>query len=223
MKEQQKSSEFSHFILTRFNQGVYDRKDSAKWMTDRLKLFEKTKKSVLSQSGKFQWVIAFDDRTPEEVIEKVCSDPRMISTHRDVRDYFEGVKIDTDFVITSRLDNDDIYLPGAVLAIQKAFQPQVYVIDMEYLQHDIIKDEKYTSGNKLKKEKTRIQNNGPFLSLCEPSDYVRTCYCRPHNLLLDGYPSADGKVKIPSTKIEIYALMVIHSKNMMNKITGYKV
>jgi hypothetical protein len=225
MKDKKKSSVFSHYILTRFNQGIYDREDADQWMEDRLKLFEKTKESVLSQEGDFKWIIAIDPKTPADVSEKIFTDTRMIPVDCDIRETFDlFLAPKTPYVITSRLDNDDIYLPGAVLAIQAEFQPQVYVIDIDYIQNDIVNEKKYTSGNKLKKEKYRTLNNGPFLSLCEPSDYIRTCYCRPHNRLLDGYPAKGGRFKrIPSTKVGTFAEMVIHDKNMMNKVTGYRI
>lgn len=224
MKETKKLKGFSHYILTRFNNGIYDREDSAQWMRDRMKLFADTKKSILSQKGDFKWVISFDEKTPEAVIEEVCTDDRMISTTKDIRNCFEDIKVNTEFVITSRMDNDDQYLKGAILAIQKEFQPQVYVIDIDYYQYDTVNGQKYTSGNKLKKEKLRELPNSPFLSLVEPSDEIHTCYCRPHNKLIDGYPNNKAIRTIPAKKIrKPFALMVIHDENMMNKITGYKI
>ena len=122
------------------------------------------------------------------------------------------------------MDNDDLYSKGALKAIQEAFQPQPYVIDIDYTQYDAVNDKSYTSGNKLKHEKYRVLNNGPFLSLCEPSRNIQTCYCRPHTYLSDGYPIDGNRKRIASTKIrKPLATMVVHSKNMMNKITGYKI
>jgi hypothetical protein len=203
--------------MTRYNNGIYDREDADKWMKDRFNLFKKTRESVLSQEGDFKWVISFDERTPANVINKICTDERIIVTHRDVRDYFEGKRVDSEYIITSRIDNDDVYLPGFVKEVQSHFQPQVYVIDIDYYQHETRSDKYYTSE--------RFGPNSPFLSLVEPTDYIRTCYCRPHSVLLSGYPSIDGTlVKIAAKKInKILAHMVIHSDNMMNKIVGREV
>jgi hypothetical protein len=223
MKDKKKSTGFSHFILTRFNNGIYDREDSEKWMSERIKLFEATKKSVLSQKVAFKWILSFDSQTPDKVISEIITDDRMIPTTMDVRDYFKQAEIDTEFVITSRMDNDDLYLPGALKAIQLAFQPQVYVIDIDYKQYDMVSGDYYTSGNQLKGERFRERPTSPFLSLVEPATDIRTCYCRPHNKLTYGYPDKDGGSKIPAKKIrKQLAVMVIHSENMANKITGYK-
>jgi hypothetical protein len=209
--------------LTRFNFGVYDRKDAEKWMKDRIKLFERTKESVLTQTADFKWVLSFDPKTPDEVIEEICIDDRIIPVKVDIRQAFNEIEVTTEFVITSRLDNDDYYEVGAIRKIQDAFQPQLYVIDIDYKQWDSVNGDFYTSGNKRKKEKYRVLPNSPFLSLVEPSVDIYTCYCRPHNKLADGYPVGGGK-KIARTKItEQLAVMVIHNKNMMNKITGYKI
>lgn len=240
MKDNKRSKGFNHFILTRYNIPQWDGENyvsmyskpvkAKKWMDDRLELFEKTRESVLSQDGDFRWIISFDNRTPESVIDAIVTDKRMTAIssegkyQEEIVRYMKGQKL-KGFVITSRMDNDDIYLPGVILAIQDSFQPQVYVIDIDYIQHDIINNEKYTSGNATKHEAIRVRNNGPFLSLVELANHIRTCYCRPHSVLIDGYPGSDGtKAKISSKKINtVFAEMIIHSENMMNKITGVKI
>ena len=203
--------------MTRFNNGIYDREDAKDWMQDRIKLFKLTRESVLSQKGDFKWIISFDERTPKNVIDKCITDDRMIVTFKDVRECFSEIEVDTDWVITTRLDNDDIYLDGAVEAIQENFNNYVHVIDIDYFQYETKTNKKFTSNRKAA--------NSPFLSLVEPSNYVRTCYCRPHHLLLSGYPSESGeKISIPAKKINNpFALMVIHSDNMANKIVGEEV
>ena len=232
MKDKKKLQGFSHFILTRFNNPQWDGerfvsmyedpKSASKWMRERIKLFRATRDSVLRQEGDFKWVLSFDENTPASDIDKIITDDRMIATTKDVRDYFATEKIDTEFVITSRMDNDDQYCEGAIKSIQDAFQPQVYLIDIDYKQWDSIDDDYYTSGNRLKHEKFRIEPTGPFLSLVEPSSDIKTCYCRPHSKLRNGYPGA--KKSIASKKImSPLALMVIHDKNMMNKVTGYPI
>lgn len=223
MKDKKKSAEYSHFILTRFNNGIYDREDAVEWMRDRMELFKKTKESVLSQQGDFKWVLSFDEGTPESDLKKVFTDDRMILTFKDIREAFEDIEVKTEWVITSRMDNDDVYFPGAVLQIQKFFEPKIKVIDIDYLQLDLKTGDKFTSGNAHKNQRTRNGVTGPFLSLIEPATRIMTCYSRPHNKLLDGYPSTDGLVRIDGMKIkQPQAYMVIHGENMANKITGFK-
>lgn len=226
MKEQKKSKGFSHFILTRFNNGVYDNpkvEDPARWMRERIKLFRATRESVLSQEGDFKWVLSFDENTPDKDIDKIITDERMIATAVDIRNFFDDYEVDTEWVITSRMDNDDLYLPGAVKAIQDRFTEQIYLIDIDYYQYDLESMQKYTSGNESKGQRYRMLNNGPFLSLVESSKWIKTCYSRPHTKMPDGYPFENGYFPIANCKIEEpLAMMVIHDENMMNKITGYR-
>ena len=221
MKEKKKLPVFKHFILTRFNNGIYDRDDAVEWMEHRMELFKDSRDSVLSQDGEFEWILSIDERTPDRVVDEILTDKRMKAVTYDIRDSFKDYE-GSEFVITSRFDNDDLYLPGAIEAIQAKFQPQLYVIDIDYMQY--YNGEYYTSGNKSKGELKRMLNNGPFLSLVEPAINVKTCYSRPHTHMPFGYPFEDGNRPIANTKIEEpYAVMVIHSENLANKVTGYKI
>lgn len=215
-KEMKKSDVFSHYILTRFNFGLYDREDADKWMKDRMPLFEKTKESVLSQEGDFKWIISVDMRTPAKYLKKIFTDDRMIKTELDMRQVFlQGeVKAKTEWVITTRFDNDDLLKPGAVKIIQQYFKPYIHVVDIDYYQ---LKDGvEYTSE--------RFTSTSPFLSLIEPSSRVMTALCRPHSKLVTGYPFPDGLDVIRGKKIPgIYANMVLHGNNAANKLVGQKV
>lgn len=210
----QRSKEYSHYILTRYNtqqiNGGYlydDPVNADRWMDERMKLFEHTRASVLSQEGDFQWVISLDKRTPNRYVMDIITDPRMIVIDCDVRDTFKQIQVDTPWVITSRLDNDDLYLPGAIMAIQRCFAHKEEVIDLRYNQK--CGDDRYGSG--------RVMPNSPFLSLVECVDKnIRTCFCRPHSKMPTEYNAiwADGGP---------FAYMVIHGKNVVNKITGKKI
>ncbi len=230
-------NKFTHFILTRFNTAspkdgiaLYDKPDPDKWMDERMELFRETKKSVLSQEGDFMWFIALDERTPARYVNEIFGQgysSKIVRIFEDPRTFFNNREFkNTPWVITSRLDCDDTYKPGAILAIQSLFEPRIKVIDIHYEQ---VKDgERFTSGNFKKGERYRKYNNGPFLSLVEPSNRIKTCYCRPHSVLENGYPSEDGLVEIPSCKVDKrggkpYANMVIHDNNIANHITGYKI
>lgn len=212
-----KSKGFKHVILTRYNNGIYDGKDAVLWMKERYQLFRSTRDSVLSQDADFEWVLSFDERTPDSYVTKCLTDPRMKATTRDVRDYFEGQEIDEPWVITTRIDNDDLYRPGALKAIQSKFQEQIMVIDIDYYQWDLRDNKTYTSE--------RYTCTSPFISLVEPSTRVKTVYCRPHNKLHDGYLITDTEKRaIPGVKIrERLAYMVIHGNNAANKIVGKEI
>lgn len=213
------SDVFRHYILTRFNTQdinglLYDKKDADKWMDQRMELFEETKKSVLDQDRDFEWIISIDKRTPKKYLEKIKTDDRITFIYLDIRKTFDQIKTHTPWVITTRLDNDDLLRPGALGRIQDYFKPKVGVIDIDYHQLDLKTGEKYTSN--------RATPNSPFLSLVEHFKWVKTCYCRPHSKLYMGYPLKTGVLKmIRAIKInEILAYMVIHENNVANKIVG---
>ncbi len=211
--------EFKHVVITRYNwdnatkdfYGTHP--DPEKWMEERYELFKATRDSVLSQKAEFDWYIAFDKKTPKSYVKKVCSSSNMIPVFKDVRNLKFNYK--EPWIITTRMDNDDLYNPGALKAIQDAFTPMLQVIDIDYEQFD--GDKYYTSE--------RRGANSPFLSLVEPSDRVKTCYCRPHSKLASGYPTKEGPKKpIRASKINRpLALMVIHGNNVANQIVGREI
>jgi hypothetical protein len=183
-------------------------------MKDRYELFKATRESVLSQDGDFEWVIALDGRTPSTFVEKLLTDDRMHVYFGDIRDYFDEYPVkDAEWVITSRIDNDDLYKPGFVKTIQDNFSPQIMAIDIDYYQLDIRDGQKYTSA--------RDTCTSPFISLVEPSNRVKSVYCRPHNKLQGGYPFEEGNRNITGVKLrDVLAYMVIHDDNMANKLVG---
>ena len=136
---------FEHYILTRFNYGLYSDNpynvlNPDKWMEHRLKLFEKCRESVLSQDVDFTWLIAMDSNTPLKYMDQIFIDGRMNPVFCDIRKVFEVAKPNTAWVITTRMDNDDTYNPGALEAIQDAALEHLhnsprrdgFVIDIDY-------------------------------------------------------------------------------------------
>lgn len=201
-----KSKGFSHFILTRYNTAfdvnlkrLYDKPNADKWMDEREPLFEKTKESVLFQKGDFKWIISIDYRTPEKYLKKIFTDDRMIMIHCDIRDAFKEVEVG-GWVISSRLDNDDCYLPGAVKAIQSAFSEKESIIDIPYYIYD--GKDRWTSE--------RYTPNSPFLSLVNKDK--RNCFARPHNKMSRSFGKSIFACREPK------ALMVVHENNQKNHI-----
>ena len=222
--------EFTHYILTRYNTMLmpdgllYDNPVKAKkWMDGRMPLFEACKESVLSQEGDFKWVISLDERTPKKYIKKIITDTRMSIVHCDVRDSLQEEKIETPWVITSRLDCDDQYKPGAVKAIQRKFRPRLRVIDIGYTELD------WHTG---KEHVGKCRYNGSmFISLVEPRSRVVTAFCRPHGQVSTQYPMGGhwstkwedltdiGRIRME----EKLALMVCHGGNITNEIHGREI
>lgn len=186
-----------HVILTRFNNGIYDRPDAYEWMKHRLELFKATKESVLSQDAAFDWVVSFDERTPIELMDEVCTFPTM----HPVTDLVQSFQPD-GWLLSTRLDNDDILLPNAIEEIQtaaKMFKGREMVIDIDYRKRDF--KGVYPSN--------RPRANSPFLSLMSER---KNCYCRPHTFMPDDFPS----YKID----KVLAEMVIHDKNAANTVNS---
>lgn len=211
---------FKHFILTRYNTQqqpdggfLYDDvKKANKWMEERMKLFKKTRESVLSQEGDFEWIISLDKRTPNRFIQEIITDERMKVVHCDIRDTFDEVEVEEPWVITTRLDNDDLYVPGTILAIQRQFTNQEIIIDLRYRQKK--GKDLYTSGPNGSE---RHAPNSPFLSLIERNDHrIRTAFCRPHAKMIEEYKG------IWASR-EPLAYQVVHGNNAANKIVGTKV
>jgi hypothetical protein len=214
---------FKHFILTRYNTQqqpdggfLYDDVSKAnKWMEARMKLFEKTRKSVLDQEGEFEWIISLDSRTPNRFIQEIITDSRMKVVNCDIRDTFDRIELEEPWVITSRLDNDDLYLPGAVLAIQSCFTNAEIIVDLRYYQK---KGSKLFSSGTERDGWVRPNPNSPFLSLIEKTnkEKIRTAFARPHNLMTNEY-----KGVWPTN--DVLAYQVIHGANAANKIVGKEV
>jgi len=192
------SPAFKHVILTRFNLGLYDRPDADEWMQHRMLYFSETRESVLSQEGDFEWILSMDERTPNRYIQDIVCDSRMAIIHEHPNTY----KPD-GFTITTRFDNDDLYFPGAIKAIQDCFVEEELVVDLKYVQ---LRDGVFYTSE-------RPRPNSPFLSLISKE---KNCYVRPHTKMINDFKG------IFASK-EIYACMVIHDRNLANKIIGRKV
>jgi len=194
-----------HVILTRFNLGLYDKPGADEWMARRMPLFERTRESVLSQNEDFEWILSMDKNTPNRYLQSIIRDSRMTITHEHPNTY----KPD-GWTITTRLDNDDIYLPGAVKAIQNKAKEMEMVIDLRY--HQLYKGEAWSSGT-VKDGWERPHPNSPFLSLVSKD---KNCYARPHTKMVGEFISRFATNKI-------LAYMVIHDNNLGNKIVGRKI
>ena len=174
-------------------------------MDERMPLFYKCRDTVLSQGGDFEWVICMDPRTPEMYLRRIVTDPRIIIANIHPMAYFMDKKIEEPWLITTRLDNDDLYEPGAVRAIQNCFTEQEIIIDLVY--------EQYELRTRKKSSSKRYNPNSPFLSLIEKTDKeIKTCYARPHHKM-----SQDWPVGIYASR-QVLAYMVIHENNIGNKI-----
>jgi hypothetical protein len=155
---------FIHFVLTRFN--VVHKSDIYKqdrngistktneWLIDRIRLFEDfCFPSMFAQTNKiFYWIVAFSDDTPDfykETIKKyqsvfanfipvfAGSDENHIDRIKErISQYLSE---DINYLITSRIDNDDAFHKEMINNVQLQFNAQkdIFLSFNKGLQYDI--------------------------------------------------------------------------------------
>ena len=205
--------DFKHYILTRFNLGVYSDNnpyrqhvgDAEQWMAHRLDLFERLcLPSVLSQTWRnFTWLLAFDEDTPRRILLRYDYIDNVQIIYEQPHLWLRRQKPECEWLLTSRIDNDDWYAPQFAERLQDAFMERTEVVDVNYEAVDLNTSKHYASG--------RRRANSPFLSLYEPwGNNPMTAMGRPHSIMPDIYSSRrlDG----------VLAYQGIHGKNVCNKI-----
>jgi len=135
---------YQHFLQTRFNLRRHPLDKfghetlTDEWMENRFILFEKfCIPSIFNQSvSNFQWLVYFEENTKPEFREKIARYeeqipnfiPKFVSFphHKDyIRESVKALINDsTEYVITTRIDNDDIVHRDFMLEIQKRFDYQ---------------------------------------------------------------------------------------------------
>ncbi len=212
-------AQVEHLLLTRFNvpHPAYVRDkhgavvaDDA-WLEHRFELFEKfTLPSVRSQrEARFRWLICFAARTPESYRRRIARDqeifpftPLFVDTFADLIPQVRAqVNPATEFLITSRLDNDDALCVDALGAIAAAFHEQAF--EFVHLATGYI----YSHGTIYS---ARLPD-GPFLTLIErrsPQPW-RTVWSTDHDRVRELGPVRDLEARP-------YWLQVVHERNLRN-------
>lgn len=212
---------FEHVILTRFNTKempdglLYDNPGADEWMEHRMPFWLACKQSVLSQKRvDFRWIISVDKRTPKRFVDQIKA-PKIEIIHDPIQNV--ELKVSTPWIITTRIDCDDQYLPGALRKIQRRFTEEIKVIDIGVVRLDWFTGRLYQGdvggGRSM------------FVSLVENSSRIANVFCRPHSNLGHGYPfkgttgkySDYRKVRVDVIK-EPLAVMVCHDRNIANAI-----
>jgi len=128
---------YNHFLITRFNvPWVNGVSPDEKWLRNRMALFLKyCLPSVYHQTNNnFQWIIYLDVKTPIWAFEllKANSQPNThlikVHTFEEMKQQVGNEVINisnkkSKYIITSRLDNDDIISPYFIDLIQQNFTP----------------------------------------------------------------------------------------------------
>lgn len=218
---------FTHFILTRFNLRVdYANPGTGldqQWLNHRFNLFEQfCYPSVREQSNQnFKWLVFFDSQTPEffkNKIEKYSEWKNFIPVYIDgeITDCIYRAKVlsnlaaGSEYLITTRLDNDDAICKDFVKIIQENFHEQ----EFEFIN--------FTYGYVLRGVKLYLYKylNNPFMSLIERINELtvngfKTIFCGKHNEL-----SSMGC--IIQSKTTPTWLQVIHERNIDNRVRGIR-
>lgn len=233
---------FKHYLFTRWNlldanTTIYNNpsiKDPEAWMEHRMKLFERTIESVMLQTyTNFTWLLAFDSRTPSKYYQKYQEFPRVKVIFKypadwlreEIASVFYGYGLTGDWLITSRLDNDDIILPEYIETVQSYFDGKFLLVDTGGYQYDLATKKHY--------DPDRAGCTSPFISLIEQvgtpwqsiatdpkeakliTEPVKTVYYCSHSKMEWHFPSVKNQKRLYK--------MVIHDRNISNKITGYEI
>lgn len=257
---------FRHYIFTRFNKldssmSIYNNpqiENPEEWMEHRIGLFNNiTLPSVMLQTEvNFTWLLSFDQRTPQKIIDFYASFPRVKIIYEYPATYLRGLYgnslKDGDWIITTRLDNDDYIAPTFIEKVQSKFNEEFLLVDTDGRQWDLKTNKLYARFIEHpvdpKKEidlKTgklytveRKTCNSPFLSLIEQvgtpwestfKDPVEREVANKNlakHKIQTVYFCSHGKMEwhFPAVKInEVLYRMVIHDRNAANRIIGNEV
>jgi hypothetical protein len=217
---------FKHFLATRFNVriGGWDTTKNGEvllddsWMDNRFELFENyCLPSVINQSNQsFTWCIYFDLHTREVYRQRI---KKLTESYPNIRIFFidsigelkphlinfikSNVKGNSHYVITSRLDTDDLLHRDYIKVVQQLFEPShTAVIDLR-------------NGFKINIEeggceiRNYTQSFNPFISLIEKTEFVETVFNQMHH---EWYKA---KKVIPFCDRQLW-IELVHKKNWMN-------
>lgn len=218
--------EFQHFILTRFNRGLYSnpRKrdkngrfiDPDSWMRQRLDVFRRfCFPSIRHQTCQnFKWLVFWDPHTPSKFLRENDS----FKQYKNYVPIFGGGSVEnvqrlihqrTLFLITTRIDNDDAFQIKAVQIIQSQFHRQ------ERLALN------FPNGYCLNKDRLFLtrQLSNPFLSLIER---VRWTHGVPHIFAVTSrkHNELGSLAQIKQIECGPMWLQIIHENNLINQAKG---
>lgn len=123
---------FKHYIITRFNMGLYApnagiRVTPQEWMDHRMRLFTTiTLPSIVGQScAEFTWLLGMDAQTPDRYIQEIESfripNLKIVYTGDIHPVWAQGFEPGDYDLITTRLDNDDALHRDAVVVLHKTY------------------------------------------------------------------------------------------------------
>lgn len=217
-----------HWIITRFNVGLYQRpiEEVYLWMDKRLELFRKfTVPSLKNQTCKdFEWLLILDEKTDKTyigLINMICSGMNYrIETISDFgcKKFGERTSIggvlsecirkviinESKNSIQTRMDNDDAYSKNMVEYIQKdlvGVRPRAVVDYFNGYIFDSVNNKMYEAEH---------YEGSPWISLFSDNSTGETVYDNIH------YKYRRGVIK-NTRKFKAW-MMVVHGGNVSNKL-----
>jgi hypothetical protein len=228
---------YRHFIITRFNLKPSDNswnKDrlgnlvlTQEWLIHRVDLFLKyCLPSVINQTNKdFLWLLYFDVSTEDRIIKQFCE---LEQIHKNrikilLADGYDGFSDryrddilgfcggDCKYIITTRLDNDDIVHRDFTARIRENFSEQ------EFIAVNFVKIMMFNPeiANKIYID---YSFSNHFISIIEKigSSGIIGCYSR-------GDRAWTEKIKIIQITDRPYCLEIISDRNLLNRFRGFPV
>lgn len=219
---------YKHYILTRFNAGLYDESFKLKdkispdaWMEHRLALFEKfTLSSIMNQSCQnFSWILLFDEKTPKEFIHRIedfnYANIKIHYTDTNIYSFdisnseiwgIETYNHNNFDIITTRIDNDDAFHFNYINAIQEKYsdlisetKPFVISFPLGYILD--------LKSNRIVVYKYAINNCPSLISSCSKQNF-KSVFCHFHAELVTKYKTFFIRKSKP------YWMVIIHSQNL---------
>ncbi|MFA5432104.1 MAG: glycosyltransferase [Candidatus Paceibacterota bacterium] len=176
---------YKHYILLRFNQewNNYNNHLNRDWMHQRFELFEKYMfQSLLAQTNQnFEVLFALHPDTAPEFVSKAfymfknADNFSVVMLKKDV-DFKNIIQSNTDYVITTRLDNDDMVHKNFIDAVQQNFIPI----------HKLVLNPNPVVVNYVETNEQFIltKQSNQFTSLVEEAGKIETIYFTPHPQLI---------------------------------------
>ncbi len=218
---------FKHFLITRFNLRQTDWTTNKnkkpvlteEWHENRFQLFtDYCFPSVASQKNKnFEWIVFFDTTTPQKYKDVIATLQTKMSNFSPV--FIDGMplflpsiheeieKCNKDYIITSRIDNDDCISENYIEEIQKRFAKQ------DFMAIDFIDGYTIQTSPDVKIG-FRLDQYNPFISLIEKNNSPKTVWTARHS-----HWKREKNI-LQVRNVRIWA-SVIHQENKVNEFFGY--
>lgn len=228
---------YSHFIITRFNLKFPEkpgeknnpaaRIPDKEWLIQRTELFRKyCLPSVLNQTARnFRWLIYFDistsldsvqkfhelEKQSPDIIKIMLADGYQHFLERYTKDVLALCDPNSKYIITTRLDNDDIIHKDFIAKIRENFHEQQFMA-VNYVKILMLNPE---NNRKLHID---YSFSNHFISLIEriENGIIRGCYSR-------GDRDWNLKNKILHISSGPYCIETISGTNLLNRFRGMPV